>query len=168
MRADDDGFGPMSRDQIETRRSIAIEADVGGLIRIVARHRTGMKEQDHMVFCGAIVDGPVGAVVVILLRRADLSQAAKSFLMKPINLFENIRSVELDVAESDKAMGMLADKRAGLGKGLWCDQEKTHAIHTVELGEKLVEHSGFAIEVLVNINELWSSLGKKAWRKCKE
>src|SRR5208282_657463 len=105
--------GPVASDQIKTRGAHAVETDIRRFIRVRTRHNTGVKEQNHVVLCGAIVDGPVGLIVIVLQGRGNLAQSAKSRLMKAVDLVENIRIVELDISKADEAIGVLADKFAG-------------------------------------------------------
>ena len=47
-----------------------------------------------------------------------ISPAAKSRLVKAVDLVENIRIVELDIAETDEAIGVLVNKFFGFRKTL--------------------------------------------------
>lgn len=74
--------------------------------------------------------------------------------MKSINLLQHIWIIDIHVAEPNKAIWVLLDKRLGLGKSLRRGQQKSQAIDLVHLLQHSIENARFAVVVHVNINQL--------------
>ena len=106
-----------------------------------------------MVLCRAIVNGPVGTIVVIFLGGGNLAQAAKSRLVEAVDLVENIGIVQLDISEADEAIGVLLDKFAGFGKSIWSDEQDAQPVGGIQFHQQPVEHAGLSPEMLMHVDE---------------
>ena len=102
--------------------------------------------------------GPVRAVIVVLLRRGNLAQPTIPGLVKAVDLVQNIRVVQVDVAKADKAVGMLVNIFGGFREALLSDQKEADTVGCGQLGEHLVQHlPRLPVEVLMHVDEFWRS-----------
>ena len=72
--------------------------------------------------------------------------------MKAVDQVEYLRVVEFDVAKADQAVRVPGDGGFGALKCLRRGQKKGHTVHSVELGEKLVQKTSLAVVMHVCID----------------
>ena len=68
MGANDRQLGKTPHDVIERRGAHAVHADIGSEARLRTIHNAGVKQQDHAVFLGTLVDRPIKVIVVAVQR----------------------------------------------------------------------------------------------------
>jgi hypothetical protein len=141
-------------DVVERGDAHAVHADVLRDVRFRPVHDAGVKQDDHAVLLGARVDGGVGGIVIVLERAGDFTEAAKAGSVEPIDLMQHVRSIKLDLAETDQPIGMLLDGILHAVEIFGIGHQEGEAIGLVEPHQEPLEKGGVAVVVQVSVDEL--------------
>src|ERR1700730_15573693 len=113
-----------------------------------------MKKKNHVILCRAIVNRPVGPIVVVLQCRRNLTQSPEPSVVEPVDLLEHIRIIQLHVRETDEAIRVFLDELAGLRKTLRRCQQDAYTVCGVQFSKQLFENGRLTDVVLMYLDEL--------------
>ncbi len=71
---------------------------------------SGVKQDNHSILFGALVNGPVSAIIVRILRLRHFTETAEAGVVETVNRVEGIGRVKLNLTQADEPMGMALHK----------------------------------------------------------